>query len=278
MTSDSPPDPRHVGGAWIPPYILRHPTLADSAKVLAGRLHGLSTDRGFAFASNAYLSDDLGVSERAVQRRLAALQDAGLVRVEYERHAWGTERRVFFRPPHATEVSGGGRQERRVGGDTSVAQSKESEYRDGVREETSEFQGELLGSSEGNGSNPLEDVVSEVWEHTLAAWKERVGNRPGPDLQPTDSRLSKIRARARELLRAGASPTDAIVYLGVAAQGFYADDWQERDRYLDPGRYLFRDDDTVRRFYRDGRRESLGLSKKDAERASRVAEILKNGS
>ncbi|MFW6206960.1 MAG: helix-turn-helix domain-containing protein [Gemmatimonadota bacterium] len=273
-----------TGGAWIPPWALRHPDLSDPAKILVGRLKSLSTAEGYAFPSNNYLARDLGVSVRQLQRYLAELKDHGLIRSEVKRHPRGTERRLYVVAPGRTEPPKGGRQMRHGGatdpsggGDESVTCSFSSEYKsksNDVEEYTSKIQDDLLPEGEPNGSDPLEGVVEAVWEKTLEAWKERVGDQPGPDLKPTDGRLSKIRARARECLQAGMQPSEVIRYLELAARGLYADDWEGRDNYLDP-KYAFKDDETVRGWVREGRKNEAGLSEADMKFARTYRRLMK---
>lgn len=284
---DSPsgarPDPESFG-CWIPPSVWNHDVLTTARKAYLGRLIPLMMRPEGCTASNEYLSDVLGISASSIRRLLADLEDQGFVERRVEKKKFGSVRHITPGPELGATVQNravGACRTGRGGVQNRAVQYGEEEKRDRVGEEnthTSEIQGDLLGGSRnGDGEDVLERVVDEVWEHTFAAWKDRVGNQPGPDLQRTDARETKIRARGREVLDCGARPEDAIVYLSVAARGFYADDWERRDEYLDPGKYCFDDDQTVRRYYRQGRREELGLTKADAKRADRVAEILSNG-
>ena len=115
-------DPQHVGGAYIPAWILRHPDLGPGAKILAGRLFSLATKEGYAFASNTYLANDLDCSPRSIQHHLSSLQAAELIRVEVERGSDGTKRRIY-----PVLQGGGGAKNPYPGGDRSVTHSIEKE-------------------------------------------------------------------------------------------------------------------------------------------------------
>jgi len=76
--------------------------------------------------------------------------------------------------------------------------------------------------------------------------EERLGKVPGPPLQLTKARRSRINARLREGF--------TVAELEDAAGGFYADTWKDRDKHLDPV-HCFKDDETVRKWvaaHRDG--------------------------
>lgn len=110
----------------------------------------------------------------------------------------------------------------------------------------------------------LEDDVRAVFDLCRTLRAERIGKTSGPRLQLTKKRASVIRARRREGFTRD--------YLEDCARGFYADDWKDRDKYLDP-LYAFKNEETVRRFaeqYRNGRRAPDGAG--DLQEAIRAME------
>ena len=72
--------------------ILDDPALSDGAKLFYGRLSALSNERGYCYASNAFLASAHGVTERGVKKYLTQLENAGYI----ERKTVGTQRRVYI--------------------------------------------------------------------------------------------------------------------------------------------------------------------------------------
>jgi len=70
------------GWCLIPPSVFSDSKLADSEKLLFGKLLGLTNKTGFCWASNSYLADMFVVSERSIQRRIGALEKRGYVTIE----------------------------------------------------------------------------------------------------------------------------------------------------------------------------------------------------
>lgn len=242
-----------------------------------------------AFPSTRTLAADTGLSRRTVEKHLREAESQGWIgrdqhgfggmgwkRYDYaaslpERLKGGEGGSPRFEKGGESDDKGGESDDNRVGKEVPMKSSVED-----VKEGVSLHTGELFpeDGSNGDGSDPLENVVEAVWEKTLDAWRGRVGDRPGPDLKPTQARISKIRARARECLQAGMHPSETIRYLALAARGLYADDWSGRDQYLDPGKYAFRDDETVRKWVREGRKDEKGVSDADERFARRVLRIM----
>lgn len=71
------PDPK-FSGVWIPKAVFESQALSQSAKLLYGVIAGLDGSEG-CYASNAYLQEVLGASERAIQTLLAELDDLKLI-------------------------------------------------------------------------------------------------------------------------------------------------------------------------------------------------------
>lgn len=79
----------------IPAYVLELP-ISPNAKLLFGRISGLTTKKGFCYASNAHLAHGMGFDPESVKRLLRELKAQKLVSVEVERDARGEvrERRI----------------------------------------------------------------------------------------------------------------------------------------------------------------------------------------
>ena len=85
----------------------------------------------------------------------------------------------------------------------------------------------------------FDEEVKAVFERCCTLREERLGKVPGPPLQLTKARRSRISARLAEGF--------GVADLEDAARGFYGDDWKGRDQYLDL-KYAFKDDETVRKW------------------------------
>lgn len=72
----------NTGWALIPPWILTDPKLSASAKLIAGRIWGLSGGKGFCWSSNSRLGAELGLSSKSVSRIISSLHTMGYVNVE----------------------------------------------------------------------------------------------------------------------------------------------------------------------------------------------------
>lgn len=84
--------PKEGFGLWVPGAVLSRPDLSLEEKCLYGLLEVLDGGKG-CWASNDWLASRLGVSERAIQRYLSRLEEAGLV-IKVINEAAGNQRRV----------------------------------------------------------------------------------------------------------------------------------------------------------------------------------------
>ena len=84
--------------AIITAPVLDNRELADSAKILYGRITSLADRNGFCWASNKYLAEVSGCGERTVTRLLAQLQEFGFVQIEMvmSEQKKNMERRIFI--------------------------------------------------------------------------------------------------------------------------------------------------------------------------------------
>ena len=85
-------EPKEGFGLWIPGAVLSRADISLEEKCLYGLLEVLDDGKG-CWASNEWLASRLSVSERAIQRYLARLEEVGLV-IKVINEAAGNQRRV----------------------------------------------------------------------------------------------------------------------------------------------------------------------------------------
>lgn len=80
----------------MPTVLAQDETLPDGAKILYGFIASLAQVSGYCFATNKYLEEAAGVSDKTIQRNLKLLKDAGYIDVEVIRTERGEvkERRI----------------------------------------------------------------------------------------------------------------------------------------------------------------------------------------
>ncbi len=76
----------------IPLFIKNNKNICSNAKLLYGDISLLCHSKGYCFATNKFLADNLGVSNRTVIRLLNELENESLIRMEYSRN----ERKIFI--------------------------------------------------------------------------------------------------------------------------------------------------------------------------------------
>lgn len=204
----SGPHPAGTGGAYIPAWILHDPDLTLQQKVVYGRVLALCHKRGYCWASNDTLAEDLGVSARTVRRHVEKLCEKNhLDREVVGRAGGGSESRLF----PANRMAGSGHpkgdgwtdlsaREDRTGRSTLIQGSKEQEIR-GSNAAGEESELDLTAPPSKNGSGPPAGWSAEEWE-VFEYWRgrraEAIGKNGGPPMKASDGRRSKIRARLRE--------------------------------------------------------------------------------
>lgn len=94
-----------IGGCWIPPEAMGDPELTMAQKVVFGRIRALAEDRGFCYAGNERLAQELGLSSRQVRRHIGSLASTGYLRRHLERDGRGvvTERQLYPLNPQASQ-------------------------------------------------------------------------------------------------------------------------------------------------------------------------------
>ena len=87
---------KNVGWCIIPPWVLARNDLSMTQKVLFGRILGLSEQRGYCWATNAYLSEAIGVAEQTITNNLSKMAAKGIIRIELERKGQArTVRKIY---------------------------------------------------------------------------------------------------------------------------------------------------------------------------------------
>ena len=79
----------------IPDTVKRMKGLSDGAKLLYGELSALTHAKGYCFATNQHLADELGSSLTAIHRRLKELENIGLVRRDVSSKGGRGPRKIY---------------------------------------------------------------------------------------------------------------------------------------------------------------------------------------
>lgn len=79
----------------IPGFVVKKP-ISHTAMVLYGLIFSLQKEEGYAWASNAYYAESLGLSVASVKRYLKELTDARLILVHLDRKATDLVQRKIF--------------------------------------------------------------------------------------------------------------------------------------------------------------------------------------
>jgi hypothetical protein len=79
----------------IPGFVVKKP-ISHTAMVLYGMIFSLQREEGYAYASNAYYAEELGLSIASIKRYLKELTDARLILVHLDRKATDLVQRKIF--------------------------------------------------------------------------------------------------------------------------------------------------------------------------------------
>lgn len=133
-----------VGGCWIPPQIYHKDELTHGQKIFLGRIHSLSKQEGFCFATNEYLSNDTGVSMSTIKRWIPDLIDKGvLTRKDQETNR---KLRVVLNQNNPSydntpqNDTGGGAKMIRVGGQNDTGHIDKNKHKDNNKDYKDEIQ------------------------------------------------------------------------------------------------------------------------------------------
>ncbi|MCF8012651.1 MAG: helix-turn-helix domain-containing protein [Clostridiales bacterium] len=86
-----------LGWSLIPPHILSNKNITSSAKLVWGRIKGLEGQKGYCWASNAHIGENLSLKKNTVTKKVKELIDEDLVQRRLIRDNDGlvTERRLW---------------------------------------------------------------------------------------------------------------------------------------------------------------------------------------
>jgi hypothetical protein len=207
-----------------------------------------------------------GVSRRTFQRRRDLLRDRGWIDVEVRKEDGRPNRYIL----HMSMAEGGGRETATLD-EGGASEGRRGCVRDGhpVRQSdapsgsdsTYREEREDRGIEKRNGKDVkrarLERDVEELHEHVAQCYVDRLGPRTDgsrrPGLKLTEPRRKSYRARMRD-------DGFTLEEMKGAASAFFADDWGERDKYLDPAKYTFKDEEQTRRWLMIWREREQGAT------------------
>ncbi|MEW6606050.1 MAG: helix-turn-helix domain-containing protein [bacterium] len=121
----------------IPLEIAKRKDLAASEKLLFAEINILTKQKGFCYASNQYLAEQIGFTKSNIRSLIKKLEKKDLIKTEFERNKEGTWRKIFILkergktlqcPPGDTTISPGVILQYHPG-DTTIAYKREIEIR-----------------------------------------------------------------------------------------------------------------------------------------------------
>ena len=115
----------------IPPYIWKDPNLSLLEKCLLGRIQALQNSKGYCYAGNDYLSEQLGKTKNWISKVLKKLEDRQYISREiiYDNKGKISERRVYLL------AIGIGEKTKGVLAKNPIPIGEKSKYRVDIREE-----------------------------------------------------------------------------------------------------------------------------------------------
>ncbi|MGD9129272.1 MAG: helix-turn-helix domain-containing protein [Candidatus Woesebacteria bacterium] len=70
---------RPVGWCLIPPEVMARNDLSNSEKLLLGRINGLRNEKGYCYATNRWLGEQIGLQEGTISNIISSLVRKGLI-------------------------------------------------------------------------------------------------------------------------------------------------------------------------------------------------------
>ena len=113
--------------------ILECARISDGAKLFYAQISRYTNSRGYCWASNRALSEELGIGERTVSRYVAELEEAGFIQTELvgvSDRKRRRERRIRLAVPHPFELAKNGDFKLAKNGDFNLAKNGEAIYVD----------------------------------------------------------------------------------------------------------------------------------------------------
>ena len=139
--------------------VLDNRQLADSAKILYGRITSLADREGYCWATNKYLADLTGCGERTITRLLSQLQEHGFVQIEMvmSEQKKNMERRVYIGNRAAEGVA-------------KIGETPRQNWRDGIAKN-----GEVIIKDDKYNNPPISPQGEELFERFWAMYPKKRG-------------------------------------------------------------------------------------------------------
>lgn len=158
---------QEIGAAYIPAHIMCDQSLTLTQKVLWGRIQGLSTKAGYCYASNGWISDQLGLKRGTVSNLISQLVEGGYLMRKVMRNESGeiTERWLY----PLTKVLEGVSTQELIGVSTQELPGINAEVERGIN---AEVEGSVRGSSVREESKEPPSVKPKMPQKDLTALTE----------------------------------------------------------------------------------------------------------
>ena len=194
---------KYVGAfGVIPNAILYDKRLKNGEKILYTFISSLSNKNGYCFASNAYLSEVVGVTKNTIKIYLKKLEDLNYINRSFKNGEDNdeVERKIYlvydelFNADEVARKSGGGRHENRAGGSTKIGLGVARKSGHIIKQDNN-----INIIKQDNNSSKVEE---KEYDYTLIAGKFiEIANEYGLSIisKLSDKRKAKLKARIDEL-------------------------------------------------------------------------------
>jgi len=198
---------QEIGAVYIPPWIMCQKKLTLSQKVIWGRVNALTGKRGYCFASNAWIGNQIDISKGTVSNNISKLVSVGLLHREVVRDEKGEikERRLY---PAAAPLSTEKKIPINAEMDTPINAEMEGSFRDSS----------LRVKKKPMSGTP--DPAVEVLDH--------LNEKAQTQFRPSKTSLKPIHGRIRD----GATLDDLILVIDFKAAAWAGD--EKMVQYLRP--------------------------------------------
>lgn len=154
--ADAPPQVAYFAVIVAP--VLDDRVLADSAKLLYGRITSLADREGYCWATNKALSEVTGCGERTISRLIAQLEERGHIWTEIvpASRTGGRERRIFIGT-------------RAAGGVAKIGEGGRQNWRDGIAKNGETYL--MLNNKQDNNIPPIIPHAPKRAQKSVPHWK-----------------------------------------------------------------------------------------------------------
>lgn len=180
--------------------ILECARISDGAKLFYAQISRYTNSRGYCWASNRALSEELGIGERTVSRYVAELEEAGFIQTELvgvSDRKRRRERHIRLAVPHPFDLAKNGDFNLAKNGEANLAKNGETLYVDKYKQDNTPH------TPQGGGA----DYFERFWalypkkrnkQAAIRAWKRLA---PDEALCYTMSRALKLQMQSDEWQR-----------------------------------------------------------------------------